>query len=149
MAETDVADPAVTVCFGVKIDGQSIGTFSSCEGLSMEVVIEQREEGGNPFFVHQLPGRVKYSNIKLSRPVNADSSKVAGWVAGMATKVERTQMEISAMTQKGEVVAKWSLHGVIPVKWAGPSLNVDGAKVAMETLEVAHHGFVMPPGSSD
>jgi hypothetical protein len=30
---------------------------------------------------------------------------------------------------------------VIPVKWSGPGLNLDSPKVAMETLEIAHHGF--------
>ncbi|HKE97450.1 MAG TPA: phage tail protein, partial [Actinomycetes bacterium] len=54
-------DPAVTVCFTVEIDGKDLGAFTGCEGLGMEVVVEQREEGGNNGFVHQLPGRMKYS----------------------------------------------------------------------------------------
>ena len=40
-----------------------------------------------------------------------------------------------------EVVAKWSLNGVVPVRWTGPSLNLDSPKVFTETLEIAHHGF--------
>jgi hypothetical protein len=38
------------------------------------------------------------------------------------------------------------LHGVIPVRWTGPSLNLDTPKVATETLEVAHHG-ILPGGA--
>ncbi len=40
-------EPAVSVCFAVTIDKKSLGTFNSCEGLGVEVVLEQREEGGN------------------------------------------------------------------------------------------------------
>ena len=39
-------------------------------------------------------------------------------------------------------VATYDLHDVIPVRWTGPSLNADQPKVLMETLEIAHHGFV-------
>ncbi len=73
------SDPAVSVCFQVSIDDQSLGTFNGCEGLGCEVVIEQREEGGNNGAVWQLPTRLKYPNIKLSRPVTKDTEKVAKW----------------------------------------------------------------------
>ena len=41
-----------------------------------------------------------------------------------------------------EVVASWQLEGVIPVRWSGPQLSPDSPKVATETLELAHHGFL-------
>jgi hypothetical protein len=31
---------------------------------------------------------------------------------------------------------------VVPVRWAGPAFNVETAKVATETLELAYHGFI-------
>ena len=52
-------------------------------------MIEQREEGGNNGFVWQLPTRIKYSNIKLSRPLGPDTAKVAKWFASMTTGVKR------------------------------------------------------------
>lgn len=142
----DDPDPAVSVCWGVSIDGQFLGTFISCEGLGCEVVLEQREEGGNNGFVWQLPTRLKYSNIKLTRPVGKDTAKVTEWIAGMANGVKRKTATISAMTADRKVVAQWGLDGVVPVRWTGPSLSVDSPKVATETIEIAYHGFV-PPGS--
>ena len=68
-----LADPAVTVCFSVQVDRHDLGAFTGCDGLGCEVTVEQREEGGNNGFVHQLPGRIRYSNVKLSRFVNADT----------------------------------------------------------------------------
>ena len=135
-------DPATAMAFGVKIDGHNLGVFMSCEGLGLEVVLEQREEGGNNSFVHQLPVRVKYTNVKLTRPINQDSTKVMTWLASMQGDVKRTTACISAMRADGKVVASWNLTGVIPVKWSGPSLNVETSKVATESLELAHHGFL-------
>jgi len=39
-------------------------------------------------------------------------------------------------------VAKWNLEGVYPVKWTGPSLDAAGNQIAVETLELAHNGFL-------
>ena len=137
-------DPAVAVAFGVKIDDDEIGSFNSCDGLGIEVVMEQREEGGNNGFVWQLPTRIKYGNVKLSRPVGRDSVKLTSWLTRFATGVTRQTATITARTNDGEIVASWNLDGVIPVRWSGPQLSLDSPKVATETLELAHHGFLPP-----
>ena len=140
----DNSDPAVSVCFTVRIDDDELGWFNTCEGLGLEVVLEQREEGGNNGFVWQLPTRIKYGNVKLSRPVGRDSAKLTAWLASFATGVARHTATITARTNDGEIVASWSLDGVIPVRWSGPQLNLDSPKIATETLELAHHGFLPP-----
>ena len=142
----DYSDPGLSVCFAVKIDDNDLGTFNSCEGLGMEIVMEQREEGGNNTMVCQLPTRMKYTNVKLSRPIGKDSALLTTWFAVMMNGVTPSTMVISAMNLEKTVVAKWALNGVIPVRWTGPSLNLDSPKVATETLEVAHHG-IMPAGA--
>jgi phage tail-like protein len=135
-------EPAVGVRFLVAIDKNQLGAFNTCEGLGCEVVLEQREEGGNNGFIWQLPTRIKYGNIKLSRSICKDSDKLTAWIASFATKVTRSTASISAMTGDGEIVVTWNLDGVIPVRWTGPSLNPDSAKIATETVELAHHGFL-------
>lgn len=140
------SDPAVSVCFDVQIEAKSLGTFISCEGLGAELVVEQREEGGNNGFVWQLPTRIKYSNIKLTRPLGKDTSKVTDWFASMVGGYTRCSATITARNAQDQPVASWSLLGVIPVRWTGPSLTVDSPKVATETLEIAHHGF-LPQGA--
>lgn len=138
---------AVSVFFLVKIDDNDLGSFNSCDGLGVEVVLEQREEGGNNGFVWQLPTRVKYSNVKLTRPVGKDSAKLTAWLTSFAAGVQRQTATISAMSADRAVVATWNLDGVIPVRWTGPSLNPDSPKVATETIELAHHGFLPGKGA--
>nr|MDT0658167.1 phage tail protein [Micromonospora sp. DSM 115978] len=141
MANDEVA---VAVAFIVKIDDQDLGAFNTCDGLGCELVVEQREEGGNNGLVWQLPTRMKYSNVKLSRPVTADSAKLLRWFSGMASGVKRKTATIEARTLEGTVIARWGLLDVIPVRWTGPQLSPDTPKVATETLELAHHGFFGP-----
>lgn len=137
-----MTDSAVSVCFVVTVDGEDLGFFTSCEGLACEVTIETREEGGNNAYIYQLPGRLKYPNVKFSRPINSDSAKVAKWIASMGTEIKRHTATIEAMTADGTVVCKWNLDQVIPVKWTGPSFSLDSPKAATETVELAYHGFV-------
>jgi phage tail-like protein len=140
---TDVnADPAISNLFKVSIDGHELGVFTACDGLGVEVVLEQREEGGNNEFVHQLPVRMKYTNIKLTRPVDAQSKEVSRWLAQMEGTITRASAEITALGVDSKPVTSWKLKGVIPVRWQGPSLAADSAKAATETLELAHHGFL-------
>ena len=132
----------MSVCFSVTIGNKELGTFISCEGLGVEVVLEQREEGGFNSQVWQLPTRLKYTNIKLSRPLGPDTKKITEWFASMTTGVKRRTATIVARNAKNEAVATWNLSGVVPVRWTGPSLNVESPKVATETIEIAHHGFL-------
>jgi phage tail-like protein len=143
-----MTDPAVSVCFVVQLDSIGLGAWNSCDGLGCEVVVEQREEGGNNGFVWQLPTRIKYPNIKLTRPLTKDTEKVAKWFADWVRRGARWSGAgdktgfIQAMTADGTVVARWGLLGVVPVRWTGPSLSPDSPKVATETIEIAHHGFI-------
>ena len=60
----------------------------------------------------------------------------------MINNVQPTTAVITAKSWDNRVVAQWSLMGVLPVRWTGPTLNHDTPKVATETLEIAHHGIL-------
>ena len=137
----DKTYPGVGLYFHVHIDDCDLGAFISCDGLSLDVETEDRMEGGNNAFVHKVPVRIKYSNVKFTRPVSQESAKVATWLAGMSNGVKRTNAQIVALTPEGKPLVSWRLEGVIPVKWQGPSFSAESPKVAQETLEIAHHGF--------
>jgi phage tail-like protein len=147
MTVTLDVDTAVSVCFLVKLDDQDLGSFTSCEGLGCEVVMETREEGGNNGSVWQLPTRLKYPNVKLTRPLGKETEQIAKWFSSMATGYQRYTGTIQAMRADGTVIAAWGLFDVVPVRWSGPSLSPDSPKVVTETVEIAHHGFITPAKS--
>ncbi|MDQ6709648.1 MAG: phage tail protein [Candidatus Dormibacteraeota bacterium] len=134
---------AQSVRFRVKIDdGHELGDWSKCDGLSVEYDVLEYKEGGENGFIHRIPGRVKYQNIKLTRPINKDSERVAKWIASLKHRVTRHTAAISALDTEGHAIATWSLEGIYPVRWSGPSLDIGSNQVAMETLELAHNGFL-------
>jgi phage tail-like protein len=134
---------ALALRFKVVIDSYgSLGSWSKCDGLTVEFDIQEYQEGGQNDYVHRLPGRCKYQNVKLTRLIDNSSESVASWVAGQRTKVSRSSAEISVLDPAGAVVAQWNLQDVYPVKWTGPSLDAGGNQMATEVLELAHNGFL-------
>jgi phage tail-like protein len=134
---------AQSLRFRVKLDGGAdLGNWSKCDGLAVEYDVVEYKEGGENAFIHRIPGRAKYQNIKLTRPLNQDTKKVTAWIASLRVSVERQTAQISALDSEGKVIASWNLDGVYPVKWNGPSLDVGNNQVATESLELAHNGFL-------
>ncbi|MFH8349129.1 phage tail protein [Streptomyces sp. NPDC018045] len=134
-------DPGSALWFTLSIDGESLGYFNGCDGLSSQVETEQRQEGGNNGFVWRLPTRVTFSTIRLTRPLTPDTTKVAKWISSVQTGIERPTAQITALRADGSEVARWGLIDVLPVSWQGPALDPASPAVATEVLEIAHHGF--------
>ncbi|MEW1633059.1 phage tail protein [Streptomyces sp. NPDC093801] len=134
-------DPGSTIWFTLTIDGESLGDFNGCEGLSSQVEVEHRQEGGNNGFVWHLPTRVTFSTIRLTRPLTPDTAKVAQWISSVQTGIKRPTAQIAALRADGSLVARWGLIDVLPVSWQGPTLDPANPAVATEVLEIAHHGF--------
>ncbi|WP_129309012.1 phage tail protein [Streptomyces sp. L2] len=134
-------DPGSTIWFSLSIDGEDLGYFNGCEGLSSQVEVEQRQEGGNNGFVWQLPTRVTFSNIRLTRPITPETAKVAAWISSIQTGISRPTGQIRALRADGSEVATWGLLDVLPVSWQGPSFDPASPAVATEVLEITHHGF--------
>jgi phage tail-like protein len=134
-------DPGSTIWFTLSIDGESLGYFNGCEGLASQVEVKQHQEGGNNGFVWQLPTRVTFSTIRLTRPLTPDTAKVAKWISSVQTGIQRPTAQIAALRADGSEVARWGLIDVLPVRWTGPTLDPANPAVATEVLELTHHGF--------
>ena len=138
-------EQGLTLRFNVTIDGYgSLGNWSKCEGLSVRYDVHEYKEGGQNGFAHKLPGRATYENLKLTRPLDGESALVAGWLASIQATVRRQTAQVAVLDASGETVAAWNLVDVYPMHWTGPTLDVSANSVAMETLELAHNGFLGP-----
>jgi phage tail-like protein len=135
-------DPGSSLYFRLMIDGQDMGVFNGCEGLAVEVEVEDYSEGGNNGYVTRLPTRLKHSTLKLTRPLTPDSSKLTAWISSITTGVMRPTVQIAALRADGSQVAQWGLLEALPSSWTGPTLDPSSTTVATETVEIVFHGFI-------
>ncbi|MCQ4045102.1 phage tail protein [Streptantibioticus rubrisoli] len=132
---------ATTPFFRLAIGNNDLGTFQTCSGLGAQVEIETYAEGGNNGFDWQLPGRVTWSNITLTRPVTKDTAKIARWFEQIIQHVVPKDGEIVALRPNLTPIISWQVFGIVPVRWQGPSFDPANSEAAIETLEIAHEGL--------
>ncbi|MDI2031955.1 phage tail protein [Saccharopolyspora sp. TS4A08] len=132
---------ASSVFFQLKIAGDDLGPFHTCSGLGAQVEVEQFTEGGNNGFTWQLPTRITWSNITLTRPVTSDTTKISRWISRIIQRADRKDGEIVALKPDRTPLARWQVLGIVPVSWQGPSFDPATAQAAVETLEIAHEGL--------
>jgi phage tail-like protein len=132
---------ATSVFFKLVIGGNDLGAFHTCSGLGAQVEMEQYAEGGNNGFAWQLPGRITWTNITLTRPVTKDTTKIARWLNEIIQRVEPKDGEIVALKPDLERIISWQVLGIVPVRWQGPSFDPANSQAAVETLEIAHEGL--------
>jgi phage tail-like protein len=129
--------------FQVTIDGQNLGGWSTCKGLEVDFQHETYEELGNNQFVHYLPRAAKYTHITLERACTSEeSSALQAWLSSVVMQPVKGTASITLHdAAQGEVIT-WTLTGVYPAKWTGPDLDGGSNKMALETLVLAHEGFL-------
>ncbi len=132
-------DPAVNVFYRVSIDGMiPLGIWTKVDGLGMEYQVTEYREGGVNGYMHKIIGPAKFTNLRLSRPVDMTSPLLMAWLVSNQVAIKPQTMAVTAMTAAGDDITTWSLVGVVPVKWTGPSLDIMSNAVSTETLEVAY-----------
>ncbi|GAA2391047.1 phage tail protein [Streptomyces glaucosporus] len=132
---------ATSVFFRLTIGGSDLGAFHTCSGMGAEVELESYAEGGNNGFTWHLPGRVTWTNITLTRPVTADTAKIARWLDETLRRVEPKDGEIVALKPNLDPIIGWQVFGIVPVRWEGPSFDPAVSQAATETLVIAHEGL--------
>lgn len=130
--------------FGLEMDGIWVAGFSEVSGLAVETELEEYQEGGVNHFVHKLPKRSKFPNLVFKRGF-VRSNELWRWYEdfhfGPPEKRKRKQGAIILMDANGNDVGAWAFEGAYPVKWVGPEFRATHGEVAVETLEIVHHGL--------
>ncbi|MGF1602847.1 MAG: phage tail protein [Thermosynechococcaceae cyanobacterium] len=127
--------------FHIEVDGDELGSFSECSGISVEIEKEVHHEGGVNDQQRISLGQTKFSNITLKRGVTDDTAFSAWLGEVFEDKIKRRNVTITTYNQAGEIMKGWSLIGAIPVGWTLPSLEADGNTVAVEELTLAFEGL--------
>jgi phage tail-like protein len=138
-----MGDPALNISYKVTMDGFiPLGLWTKVDGLGFEYQVTEYREGGVNGYMHKIIGPVKYTNLRLSRPVDSTSDMLMMWLQSNLIAVIPQTMSITAMTAAGEEITTWNLSGVVPVKWTGPSLDIMSNNVATETLELTYQEII-------
>jgi phage tail-like protein len=129
--------------FIVTVDALAFGSWTKVDGLKATYDVKEYVEGGQNAFVHKLPGRMKYENVTLQRAVTDETNAVAAWVASFqGPAIRRSAGQISICDVAGTVVYTWALTGLFPVSWSVNGFDAAGNGIAIETLVLAHDGFL-------
>jgi len=118
------------------------GAFQEVKGLGADLEVLPYAEGGINDFVHQLPVRHSWSRLSLRRGLVRDPGLWTWYQAGLTQSLgARRDGSVILLTPDGKQVMAWNFRGGIAVKWVGPELNAMQSAVAIEGLEIAHHGI--------
>lgn len=141
MTTGERVDPYLNVRFHVELDSLIVGGFQSVEGLEVELETEEYEEGGVNHYTHVLPTRLTYSNLALQRGLTT-SDELWDWMSeSIHGTAERKNGRIILLDSTGQQEQAWEFIDGYPVRWEGPKFSADGGDVAIEALEIAHHGI--------
>ncbi|MBU7005777.1 phage tail protein [Phosphitispora fastidiosa] len=134
-------DPYANFSFLVEIGGLIAGGFSEVSGLQAETETEEYREGGVNEYVHKLPKITKHTNLTLKRGIT-DSDVFWKWHRDVISgKIERKNGSVILLDAAGNEKWRWNFSQAYPVKWNGPELKAESNTIAVETIELTHHGL--------
>ena len=142
MSDLIANEPGLSVYFKAEIDGLNLGDWTTCTGLGISINSEARGDTALSFLMHHLPGQTRFNNVTFGRPISPATDTVVSWISSFAMMPIPTVAQITALDTMGNTIITFSLVGVIPVKWTGPSFDAASLKVAEEQLEIAYKGFL-------
>lgn len=142
------ANRVTAATFLFEVDGVEIGRFMEVSGLEVSVAVEEIEEGGENSYVHKLPGRMTWPNITLKRGITQNDTLLT-WLnkssgeqfAANNNTLTRSTAAITLMGPGGTRLRTWTFNGAFPIRWKGPDFAVTSTDMAVEELEITHHGF--------
>jgi len=138
--------------FRISVGGVDLGSWATCQGLGVTFNPVKLEAGGDYGYEHILPGQVKYGQVKMTRAMSSKESKVLqDWLSKQSDQLlafegnlayEDSHATITLLDAHGGDVIDWHLRGVHANSWTGPSFDASSSKIAVETLELVHEGFL-------
>lgn len=145
------ADTGYTAPSGNSIGG--LGGFQECNGLEIEMDIQDYQEGGRNNGVIRRVGRAKFQPLVLKRGMfyqDAGKADPELWhwlqrIVNGERPVARYDGVVQVMSADGTVRATWMFDRGLPSKIRGPELNAKTGEIAIEELTIAHEGLRLLP----
>ena len=121
-----------------------LGSWSKVTGLDVTWDLAEYRSGFHSnAFRRQLRASMNNGTVTLSRAASDESALVQDWLAQLALSHDTPMLDITLIDGSGEPVTSWKLTGVVPIQWQITAFDANQSKVALETLVLAHAGFVV------
>lgn len=119
--------------------------FTEVSGLNREMDLIEYRVGSSPeFFKRKMPGLQKNGNITLKRGVFANDNEFFQWYNTVAmNQVQRRDLTISLLDEKHEPKVVWKVRDCFIVSLKCTDLKADANEIAIETVDIANHGFTV------
>lgn len=135
--------------YRVRIVGMEDMGFSAVNGLTREVEVIEYREGGEATRMRKFPGQTSFGNVTLERGFTTDSDLV-DWINDsfeMQSSVapgfdNRKEVIIFILDPNGKTQRKFVLKNCFVASREIGDLDATGNEILIESLEIAHEGFV-------
>jgi phage tail-like protein len=140
----EITTVAMANRFVVYIDkgDYDLGSWSKVQGLDVQWDVAEYRAGDAGNDRWYFPGNTKYQTVKLERAACPDSETVRKWLSETSFKWQAQTGAIRLFDANGSRVMEWTLRDVMPTKWSMAGFEAGQSRVALETLELHHRGFL-------
>src|SRR5215210_7601561 len=131
--------------FAVKVmpGDYNLGSWAKASGLEVKWDMPSYRAGDSWNHTWQFPGNTTYPTVKLERSATKDDTKkVKKWLDDTSKKFAMGSITIALHDAHGIEVFKWTCENAIPAKWSVVAFEAGTSKIAVETLEFSHNGFL-------
>jgi phage tail-like protein len=120
------------------------GAFAEVSGLQSWIeVAEYREGNQKSASPRKIPGLVKTADVTLKRGIIGSLRLFSWFDAVRKGDMALRNVTITLLDEQRQPVLVWKLIRARPVKYTGPTLNAEGADIAMEELVLSYERLEM------
>ncbi|WNV87981.1 phage tail protein [Umezawaea sp. Da 62-37] len=120
----------------------NLGSWSKVTGLDVTWDIAEYRSGDGWNHRWYQPGNTKYTPLTLERAACADSKTVQAWLNATAKTPKVYTGSVILYDANAREVMRWDLNNVLPNKWSVSGFEAGTSKIALETLQINHLGFL-------
>lgn len=135
-----MTDPYRMYRFRIEAQGLDRGGVQSVSGLERTTEVEPYREGGVNDYEIQLITKTTQASLVLKRGLM--DAWMWDWHEDVVQgTVERRTISIVLLDEVGEEAWRWICADAFPTKWGGTDLDATSNAIAVESIEMVHHGL--------